>query len=58
MGSPYKIIKMGDVYTINRIEKNSFNGGITFVPSRPVRYYKTKAGAIRAAKKRGFRLVN
>ena len=49
---------MGDVYTINRIEKNSFNGGITFVPSRPVRYYKTKSGAIRAAKKRGFRLVN
>ena len=53
----YKILKMGDVYTINRIEKNSYNGGIEYIPSRPVRYYKTKAGAIRQAKKRGFKLV-
>jgi hypothetical protein len=53
----YKILKMGDVYTINRVEKNAYNGGIEYVPSRPVRYYKTKAGAVRAALKRKMRLV-
>ena len=51
----YKILKMGDVYTINRVSKESW--GIEYIPSRPVRYYKTKSGAIRAAKKRGFSLV-
>lgn len=48
---------MGDVFTLNRIEKNSYNGAVEYIPSRPVKYYKTKAGAIREAKKRGFGLV-
>jgi len=53
----YKILKLGDVYTINRVEKNAYNGGIEYIPSRPVRYYKTKAGAIKAAIKRKMKLA-
>ena len=51
----YKILKMGDVYTINRIDKTSY--GIEYRPSLPIRYYKTKTGAIKSAKKRGMKLV-
>jgi len=56
----YKILKMnttsGVVYTLNSVEKNSW--GDEYIPSRPVKYYKTIAGAKREAIKRGFRLVN
>ena len=52
--SKYKIIKMGNVYTLNRISKESW--GTEYIPSRPVKYFKNRAGAIREAKKRGFKL--
>ena len=53
--SKYIILKIGNVYTINRVSKESW--GIEYIPSRPVRYYKTKRGAELAAKKRGLSLV-
>jgi len=52
--SKYIILKVGNLYTINRISKESW--GIEYIPSRPVRYYKTRKGAIMAAKKRGLNL--
>lgn len=51
----YIILKMGSTYTINRASKESW--GIEYIPSLPVRYYKSKTTAIRAAKKRGLKLI-
>jgi hypothetical protein len=58
MGSKHKILSMNvgfgeKVYTINRFD--SFDG--RFIPSLPVRYYKTKAGAEAAARKQGLTLM-
>jgi hypothetical protein len=42
----YKIVKMGSEYTIFRIS------GIDEYQSRPIKYYKTKKGAMREIKRR------
>jgi len=40
----YKIVKMGTEWTVNRVD------GIELIPVRPIRYYKTKVGALRKIK--------
>ena len=47
----YKIVKMnigfGDVeYTVNRVDGNDL------IPVRPIKYYKTHAGAVREIRRR------
>jgi len=51
----YKILKMGDVYTINRVSKESW--GIEYIPSLPIKYFKTLKGAMAYAKKTGKRIL-